>query len=205
GLTIASAVVINKPRWARWLPVLIAATLIAGFIPRGVDAARRHGAAEAERREGQRIEAQFLQQLDARRKDVAARIADKRPYTPDEALDLLRFVENGDLSYRSLTDYSGETFALLETALTAKILDPNGRVESAPVARLNGQPLFLYFYNSRVKPGITVNALRTSEWKLMQILVRNGADLGLADAAELKQNLLKSPVAGPSEKFMRWG
>jgi hypothetical protein len=87
--------------------------------------------------------------------------------------------------------------------LDAKIIDPNGRVTAGPYKRLNGLPLFLYFYRSWVKPGIDANALRIKEWDLLMTIVRAGADLSLPEADALNADLRKTPVPGASETFIR--
>ena len=144
----------------------------------------------------------ILGQLAARRRDVAARIASNRPFTPEQAFDVLWFVSGSDLSYRSLPDYSADALALLRQALDAKIIDPNGRVTAGPYKRLNGLPLFLYFYRSQVKPGIDANALRIKEWDLLMTIVRAGADLSLPEAASLNEDLRETPVPGAPGRFV---
>jgi hypothetical protein len=199
--SIAAPVAAAKGK--RWFAAAVAATLIAGFVPRIVDAVTRHADIVARRAEDGRIEAEFLRDLAARTADVAARIADRRSYTPDEALDFVWFVDQADLSYRGLADYSPAAFALLQQALERKIVDPNGRVQDGPLEKFRGAPLFLYFYESRIRPTVRVNAVNVKEWRLLELLVRNGADLALAEAAPLKEDLQKTPVPGASDRFMR--
>jgi hypothetical protein len=190
-------------RGKHWLTAAVVATLVAGFVPRIVDAVVRHGDIVARRAEDRRIEAEFLGELASRKADVAARVADRRPYTPDEALDFVWFVDHADLSYRSLADHTNDAFALLLQALDHKIVDPNGRVQGGPIEKFRGAPLFLYFYESRIRPSVRVHAVNVKEWKLLQLLVDNGADLTLAEAVPLVEDLKKTPVPGASERFMR--
>ena len=196
-------VMMARPHSPRWLAALVAATLAAGLVPWAVEAARHYGDVQAENQERRRIETEFLDKLAAQRKDIAARIASNQPRTPEQAFDFLLFVNGSDLSYRSLPDYSAEALALLRQALDARIIDPNGRVTAGPYKRLNGLPLFLYFYRSQVKPGIDANALRIKEWDLLMTIVRAGADLSLPEAASLNEDLRKTPVPGASETFIR--
>jgi hypothetical protein len=203
GLTIAAAPMTARPHRIRWLSAIMAATLLAGLVPWAADAARHYADVQADLRESRRIEAEFLDKLAAQRREVAARIAEKRPFTPEQAFDFLWFVSGSDLSYRSLPDYSADALALLQQALDGKIIDPNGRVTAGPYPRLNGLPLFLYFYRSWVKPGIDANALRIKEWDLLMTIVRAGADLSLPEADALNADLRKTPVPGASETFIR--
>jgi hypothetical protein len=75
-------------------------------------------------------------------------------------------------------------------------------VTTGPYKRLNGLPLFLYFYRSRVKPGIEANALRIKDWDLLMTVVRAGADLSLPEADALNGDLRKTPVLNTSTRFM---
>jgi hypothetical protein len=187
----------------RWLAVVVVATLIVGFAPTIVDAVTRHATTIARREEDRRVEAKFLGDLAARKQDVAARISDGRPYTPEEAFDFIWFVSQADLSYRGLPDYSSDALGLLQRALEGKIVDPNGSVQSGPWKSLNGAPLFLYFYEGRIRPGVRVNAIDVEDWKVLELLVRNGADLTIAEALPLKEDLQKTPVREGSSRFMR--
>jgi len=189
---------------ARWLAAAVAATLIVGFAPRIVDATMRHATAVAREREDRGIEAKFLSDLAARKQDLAARISDGRSYTPEEAFDLIWFVSQADLSYRGLPDYSGDALTLLQQALEGKVVDPNGRVQHGPWKTLSGAPLFLYFYEMRISPAVRVNGIvEFDDWKLLELLIGNGADLTLAEAAPLKEDLRKTPVRDVSGRFMR--
>jgi hypothetical protein len=187
----------------RWLAAAVVATLMLGFTPSIVDAVARHTTAVARQGEDRRIEAKFLSDLAARKQDVAARISHGRLYTPEEAFDFIWFISQADLSYRGLPDYSGDAFALLQQALEGKVVDPNGRVQGGPWKTLSGAPLFLYFYEGRIRPTVRINAVNVEDWKLLELLVENGADLTLAEAAPLKETLQKTPVRDASGRFMR--
>jgi hypothetical protein len=187
----------------RWLAAVVAATLIVGFAPAIVDTVTRHATSVARRAEDRRVEAEFLSDLAARKQDVAARISDGRPYKPEEAFDFIWFVSSADLNYRGLPDYSGDAFALLKQALEGKIVDPNGRVQRGPWKALSGAPLFLYFYEGRIRPAVRANAIDVEDWKVLELLVVNGADLTIAEAVPLRQDLQKTPVRDGPGRFMR--
>jgi len=200
-LTISAP--LTGAKGARWLAAVVAATLIVGFAPTIVDAVTRHATSVARQAEDRRVKAEFLSDLAARKQDVAARISAGRPYTPEEAFDFIWFLSQADLSYRGLPDYSGDAFALLQQALEGKIVDPNGRVQRGPWKTLSGAPLFLYFYEGRIRPAVRVNAIDVEDWKVLELLVVNGADLTIAEAVPLKQDLQKTPVRDESGRFMR--
>jgi hypothetical protein len=200
-LTISASLAAAKG--TRWVPAFVVATLIVGFAPRIVDVTTRHAAAIARKEEDRRIEASFLSELAARKQDVAARISDWRFYTPEEAFDFIWFVSQANLSYRGLADYSGDAFALLQRALEGKVVDPNGGVQRGPWKALNGAPLFLYFYEVRIRPAVRAGAVEVEDWKVLELLVGNGADLTLAEAAPLKEDLQKIPVRDTSGRFIR--
>jgi hypothetical protein len=187
-----------------WLAIAVAATLIVGFAPRIVGAVTRHATAVARQGEDRRIEAEFLRDLAAHKQDVAVRISDGRSYTPDEAFDFIWFVSQADLSYRGLPDYSGDALTLLQQALKGKVVDPNGRVQRGPWKTLSGAPLFLYFYEGRIRPDVRVNGVvHFEDWKVLELLIGNGADLTLAEAAPLNEDLRKTLVRDASGRFMR--
>jgi hypothetical protein len=201
-LAVLAGAVTNVLR-TPWLVAALALTLSAGFVPRIADAGRRYQAARAQQIESQHIETKFLSDLAARKRDVEARIAERRPYTAEEALALIEFANDADLSYRSLPDYTGIAFALLEQALKASIVDPNGRLRGERFKDLSGESLVTYFYKRYIVPGKRANAIRVREWDLLQLLVRNGADLSEPAAAELKADLGKTVVREAPSRFMR--
>jgi hypothetical protein len=201
-LTILAPLAVAKE--ARWLIAVVAATLLVGFAPRIVDAAMRHATAAAREREDRGIEATFLSHLAAHKQDLAARISDGRSYTPEEAFDLIWFVSQADLRYRGLPDYSSDALTLLQQALERKVVDPNGRVQGGPWKTLSGAPLFLYFYEMRISPAVRVNGVVGFEdWRLLELLIENGADITLAEAAPLKEDLQKTPVRDVSGRFIQ--
>jgi hypothetical protein len=142
----------------------------------GIVAASRTAEDAAERRA---IEAKFLSQLEANKKDLAERIATQRPFAPREAYKFVEFVKESDLSYRLLPDHSATTFPLLKQALDAKILDPNARLKGPTRVDVNEEPLFVVYYKFYLQSGATMptRSVREREWKLLQMLVAAGANL----------------------------
>src|SRR5579871_307059 len=149
--------------------IVVAAILAVSFLPRAVDAVHRDSEARADRAEGAAMEASLLAGLKAGQADVAARIAAKRPYGAEEALDLLNLIEGADLSWRGFPDHTPEAFALLDAALAGSVLDPN--VRSAA-----GVPLFLGFYDVRIKP-TAPRLVEKRDWEIEKRVVAHGADL----------------------------
>ena len=199
----AEWVLLAAAKGTRWLAAVIAVTLIVGFAPRIVDAVTRHESALARRAEDRCIEATFLDDLATRKQDVEARISNGRSYTPDEAFDFIWFVSQANLSYRGLPNYFGDAIALLQRALEGKVVDPNGRMEHGPWMKLSGAPLFLYFYEVRIRPAVRANAIQVEDWKVLELLVGNGADLTLTEAGPLTEDLRKTPVRDAAGRFMR--
>jgi hypothetical protein len=178
------------------IAIIIGAMVLVGFLPRGVDAMQRQYQAERNRIEDARVQEAFLAELAAHQKDVDARVAQHRAFSGQEAADLIDFVQASDLSWRSLPNYSEAAFPLLERSLKAKILDPNSRLSR------NGQsiPVFVDFYNRNIRP--TKSAIRVRDWKILELLIANGADLSLAEAQPLSADLARKRIAGP-QGFMR--
>jgi len=176
--------------------IVIAAMVLVGFLPRAVDAVQRWHQADRERIEGARIQEAFLAELAAQQKDVDARVARHRAFSGPEAADLIAFVQSSDLSWRSLPDYSDSAFPLLERSLTAKILDPNSQIVR------NGQsaPVFVDFYNRNIRPSRT--AIRARDWKILELLIANGANLSIAEAQALSADLARKRIAEP-KGFLR--
>jgi hypothetical protein len=170
--------------------------LLAGLTPAAVswthatieDANRKIEDAN-KKAEQEAFEAKFLSQLETYRKDVAERIAAKNPYAPREAQEFLQFVQGSDLRYRSLPDYSPQTFPLLKQTLDGKVLDPNARVKGPTRVDVNEEPLFVVYYNFYLKTGVELKRVREREWKLLQLLVAGGANLADPAATGLKDHV----------------
>jgi hypothetical protein len=112
-----------------WAVAAISLVLVAGLAPRVLDAVEKEEAQAVREEEDRRIELKLKSEIEMRKRDVEERIPAQRPYSPAEALAFVEFVSDSDLSYRSLSDHSNVTFALLQRALEAKIVDPNGMVK----------------------------------------------------------------------------
>jgi hypothetical protein len=147
------------------------------------------------------IEAKFLAELAARKKDVDERIASARPYTPEQALDFMFFTAGSDLRGRLRGNHSEEALALLKRALVGKVVDPNGWIEAPAVADIAPDRLFLHYYRRWVRPTRfgSVNAMR---WKVMRLVAENGADLTMPAAAALVEDLARPVRPGPSEDWI---
>jgi hypothetical protein len=200
-LTISSPFAAAKG--TRWLVAVAATTVIVGCIPPIVITATRYATAVARQAEDRRFDAEFRSNLAARKQDVAARISNGRPYDPEEAFDFVWFVAQANLGYRGLPDYSGDALALLQQALESKVVDPNGRVQHGPWSTWSGAPLFLYFYEGRVRPAVRANTIDPEDWKVLELMVANGADLTIAEAMPLKEDLQKTPVREGPGRFLR--
>ena len=191
----AAVVFALRPAGGRIYRAALAVMLLAGLAPAAVS--WRHATIEAANRkiedankkvEQQAFEAKFLSQLDAYRKDATERIAAKSPYAPREAQEFLQFVQGSDLRYRSLPDYSPQTFPLLKQALDGKVLDPNARVKGPRAVDVSEEPLFVGYYKFYLESGATMahKRVREREWKLFQMLIAAGANLDDPAAAALR-------------------
>lgn len=172
--------------------------LIAGIAPVAIDqvyssieASKRRVAEENKKAENRAFEAKFLSQLEAYKKEVAERIAAKRPFAPRAAQDFLEFVQGSNLRYRSLSDHSPAAFALLKEALDGKVLDPNVQVGGKTKADVSDEPLFVAYYKFYLQSGATmaVKRVREREWALFQMLVAGGANLDDPAAAVLREGV----------------
>jgi hypothetical protein len=175
--------------------IALAIMLVAGLAPAAlywrlsvIDAANQKIEEAKKAAEQQAFEGKLLSQIETYKKDVAERIAVKNPYTPREAQQFLEFVQGSNLRYRSLPDYSAQTFPLLKQALDGKILDPNVRVKGPTRIDINEEPLFVIYYKFYLQTGATmpVKRVREREWKLFQMLIAGGANLDDPAAAILR-------------------
>jgi hypothetical protein len=167
--------------------------LLAGVTPRLVDFTAESLADRQAQSEDDSVVADFETDFAARTKDVAARSASREIYRPLAMLDLVDFAGTADLSYRSLPDHTAEAVALLKQALAAGLVDPNVRLDDPPVAKYAGAPLYLYVYDRDVKP-LRARLIKARDWDLLQLLITNGADLTVPEAAELRADLAKTVV-----------
>ena len=174
--------------------IALGAMVLVGFVPRGVDAIERRINEGQRAAELAHVQGAFLAELAARQKDVAGRIAARHPFSGEEAAAFVAFVQGADLTWTSLPDYSNAALPLLERSLQAKILDPN----SLRTRGAQSVPVFVDFYNRDIRP--TKSAIRLRDWKILELLVANGADLSIAK--ELSADLARKQIIGPAG-FMR--
>jgi uncharacterized spore protein YtfJ len=193
---IITAVVLLGGVRSYWLAVAAAGlTVLVSMAPEIVHSTRRIAYQAGDEAERNAIEAKFLVQLAARKKDVDERIAAGRPYTPEASLDFMFFVANSDLRYRLRGNHSEEALALLKRALVGKVVDPNGWIEGPPVVDVTPDPLFLHYYRrwARSARRGPVDAMR---WKVMRLVAENGADLTMPAAVGLVEDLAKPERPG---------
>lgn len=186
-----------RPGRGRSYVAALTIMLVAGIAPFVIDVARVTIEAADQRiedakkaAEQQVFEAKLLSQIETYQKDVTERIAAKNPYTPLQAQEFLRFVQSSDLRYRSLPDYSAQTFSLLKQGLDGKILDPNVHVKGSRAIDVE-EPLFVGYYKFYLQSGATmpVKRVREREWTLFQMLIAGGANLDDPAAAVLRDNV----------------
>ena len=178
-----------------WLLVLsLLIVVAAGFSPRFADVYVETTKAAEEQVEGADVEMEFQSAYLERSDDVETRIAAKTLYTPAEALEFLEFAADGDLSWRSLSDHTPQTFALVEQAIAGGILDPNALMPT-PTADSPAVTVTLAFYDKRIKPA-SPRTIKRHDWDVLQILVAKGADVSMADAASLRADLARTVILG---------
>jgi hypothetical protein len=172
-----------------WRYRLALAMMLGGAVaPFAVDATRAMIEKANDRAERSAFETKFLAQLGTYKKDVAERIAAKKPFAPREAQEFLEFVQGADLSHRLLPDYSSAAFALLKQALDAKVLDPNALVRGKRSVDVADEPLFVVYYEFYLQSGATMPTprVRAREWTILQMLIAGGANLDDPAAAVLR-------------------
>jgi hypothetical protein len=177
------------------LAVSIVVVALAGFAPRVADVLVSSAEQAQQQAEGADAEMEFQSAYLDRSDDVEQRIEGKLPYTPDEALDLLEFAVDSDLTWRSLPDHSPEAFALVRQALDAGILDPNALTTSSPTADSPAVTVTLAFYDKRIRP-TSPHTVEKHAWNLLRLLVQHGADTSSPDASALRADLARTVVPG---------
>jgi hypothetical protein len=174
-------------------PWVLAATVlvvVAGFVPRAIDAYDESQARAAQAVADRAFEAKLLADLEARKADNEARIAARRPYTPEEAEAFIEIVRQSNLIYRGLADHSPVAMALLRRALEGKVFDPNAPVKNRFKAGAPPLPLFLAHY--RMIRQVPERPVETREWKILLLLTGHGADLSLPGAEPVATDLRKT-------------
>ena len=191
-VTIGALVLVWRKHSNWWVFFATMIILVAGMAPRVLEAVEKQEAREIREEGDRRVELVMTRDIELRKRDVEERIAAQRPYTPAEAMAFVEFVQDSDLSYRSLSDHSDVAFALLQRALENKILDPNGMVKGVRPVDINPEPLFLHYYRATARP-LSRGPVRIRDWKLLQLLVANGADLSVEGTERLVEDLRKTP------------
>jgi hypothetical protein len=197
------------PRAWRWLMPL-AIIVIAGvsFVPEQLHKKAARDVAQAKLAENKAFEAKELAELEARRRDVEARIAAQRPYAPQEALSLVQFISGMDLTYRDLGNHSAAALAVLTRALEGKVVDPNAMVRGPTNADVADEPLFIQFSKFRIRtsshgkkpPTTRINRL---DWAIFKLLTDNGADLSLPEAAGVVEDLRGTVVSDQDPRYIQ--
>jgi hypothetical protein len=185
---VAALVNASRPAPGRRYGLALAMMLGGAVAPFAVDATRAMIEKAGEQSEQRAFEAKFLAQLDSYKKDVAERIAVKKPFAPREAEKFLDFVQGSNLRYRSLPDYSPQAIPLLKQAMDEKIFDPNARIKGPRPVDVAEEPLFVHYYKFYLQSGATMptRSVRERDWTLFQMLIAGGANLDDPAAAVLR-------------------
>ena len=193
ALTVAALLLAFKFRPAastRWLAAATALVVAVGLVPQLADWSWKAERAADVATRNRQYQAQFLADLETRKQDVEARVAARRPYTPEEAEAFVEFVRRSNLSYVSGPDHTAVAMPLLQQALQAKVFNPNAPVRNRFVGGAPPEPLFLQYYKTiRQVPEQSVLA---RDWNIMLLLVANGADLSAPGADALAADLRKT-------------
>jgi hypothetical protein len=182
----------------RVFPVLLVATVAAGAAPSIVLLVTGGLQRQSQSTEDRAFESKLLADLEARKRDVETRIAERRPYAGKEALDFVSFVAGTDLSYRSLGDHTAGALAVLKRALEGKVLDPNVMVRGPTRVDVADEPLFIQFSKSHIR-SMTHGAKSPErvdrvDWKIQALLVQHGADLTRPEAAGVAEDVRRTVV-----------
>jgi hypothetical protein len=179
----AALVLAWRPEPGRSFMATLAIMLIAAAAPHMYGKAGEAIETSRENEERRAFEAKWLADFE----NYRARIAQKAPFSPKQSQDFVEFVSGSNLSYRSLPDHSARAFAVLKQALDAKIVDPNARVRGKTRIDVNEEPLFVVYYNFYLKTGVSMKRVHEHEWRLFQMLIAAGANLGDSAAAPLRE------------------
>ena len=137
---------------------------------------------------GADAEMQFQGDLLDRSGDVDDRIDAKKPYTATEALDLLGFAADADLTWESLPDHTPEAFSLVEQAIAGGILDPNALTTTTPTADSPAETITVAFYEQRIRQ-VSPRLIKKHDWDVLALLVAHGADLSGEGGAAVRADL----------------
>src|SRR5262249_26460384 len=123
-------------------------------------------------------DAKALGTVEARSRDLEARIAARQPYDGQEAMRFAVEVSLVDLRYLGLPNRSAQMRALLKRGLEEKLIDPNVLVKGQRPVDTQFVPLFVQYYRAEIRPYPTAQ-ISIRDWETLKLLVENGADLTL--------------------------
>ncbi len=181
----------------RWLAAAAVLVVAIGLVPQIADWQWKAERAAAQKEEHLRYHARFLVNLEIRKQDVDTRIAARRPYTGAEAEAFVEFVRHSNLrTISNGPDHTAVAMALLQSALEAKILDPNVPVRNRFIGNAPPVPMFLQYHKLiRQRPQ---DSVETRDWNILLLLVANGADMRVPETGALAADLRKkaTPLYG---------
>jgi hypothetical protein len=195
-IIVATGFVVLRGRGIRTYAAAVASilTLGAGVAPAVIDNVMRSELAARydarQRAELAAHDAKALGRIERRTRDVETRLAEKRVYSGQDALNFVDEVSYVDLKYLGLPDRSGIMLALLGRALAAKLIDPNVLVKGPRPVDVNIEPLFLHYYRADIRPYPNAS-VRPLHWEVFKLLVASGADLALAPGHPIAEDLRK--------------
>jgi hypothetical protein len=194
GVTLPAGLVLNwvgNATLRSVVPALAIFVMLAfGAAPFVVDAGVQQQRRFETAAEESQLDADVLAAIDARREDIDARIAARQPYAGQEALAFVDSIGSADLSFRGLSDHSAEVLDLLQRALDEKIVDPNVLVRGPRPVDISDEPLFVHIYRARIRPCPRC-LIRQRDWHAFKLLIDHGADLALAGALPIAEDLRK--------------
>ncbi len=168
--------------------LLLVVVLAISFAPWVTDTVVTGKQVAEQQAAGADAEMQFQGDLLDRSGDVDDRIDAKKPFTAAEALDLLGFAADADLSWESLPDHTPEAFALVEQAIAGGILDPNALTTTTPTADSPAETITVAFYEQRIRP-VSPRMIKKHDWDVLELLAAHGADLSGEGGAAVRADL----------------
>ena len=176
--------------------LLVALTVLSGFMPGVVEQQRRAAAEVVRQVDDQRREQAFARELREWTDQVDGNVATLRPLTTEQAWAFIDFVSRAGRYDDGTPPPSERALALLRKALIAGRIDVNAPVQGRRPSDTAPRPLFLQFYKERVEPVRRAIALPAQDWAIMQLLATSGASLSRPDAAPLATDLTRTVVPG---------
>jgi len=176
--------------------VLIALTVLCGFVPGAVEAHRQATVEAARQLDDQRREQAFARELREWTDQVDGDVATLRPFTAEQAWAFVNFVSRAGRYDDGPTPPSAQALALLRKALISGRIDVNAPVQGVRPSDTAPRPLFLQFYKEQVEPVRRATTLPEQDWTIMRLLATSGANLSRPDAAPLAADLTRTVVPG---------